>query len=232
MTERARASVTTDASVEVATGAPLGDLGRRLVARRVKLRLTRRQVAARAGMAVSYLGYLEEHPGATPAIDALTRLAEVLETTVTELTGGAADLPPGTGRAGHAPEFTTMRPGECRTLLAAHAVGRLAVPTESGPVIVPVNYSMVDGAVVFRTARGATPSLADGCQVAFEVDRIDDAFSQGWSVLARGPAHVVTDPHEQRRLTERAHSEPWAGGFRSLWIRIGPLVVSGRRITV
>ncbi|MEU5536184.1 pyridoxamine 5'-phosphate oxidase family protein [Streptomyces sp. NPDC020362] len=232
MAERTKGSVVADATAEGATEAPLGDLGRRLAARRVKLELTRRQVATRAGMAVTYLRYLEEHPGAAPGSSALMKLAEALETTVSDLTGGAVDLPPGTGRAGRAPQFTWLRPGECRTLLAMHGVGRLAVPTNTGPVIVPVNYSVVDGAIVFRTARGATPSLADGCQVAFEVDRIDDAFSQGWSVLVRGPARAVLDPQEQRRYTERAYSTPWAGGSRSLWMRIDPFTVTGRRITV
>ncbi|MEU9991823.1 pyridoxamine 5'-phosphate oxidase family protein [Streptomyces sp. NPDC048045] len=232
MAERTKGRVAAEATAKVATEAPLGDLGRRLAARRVELGLTRGQLAARAGMAVTYLRYLEEHPGSAPGSSALMKLAEALETTVSELTGGAVDLPPGTGRAGRAPQFTWMRPGECRTLLAMHGVGRLAVPTATGPVIVPVNYSVVDGAIVFRTARGATPSLADGCQVAFEVDRIDDAFSQGWSVLVRGPARAVTDPQEQRRYTERAYSTPWAGGSRSLWMRIDPFTVTGRRITV
>lgn len=211
---------------------PQGDLGRRLTARRTQVGLSRREAAARAGMATSYLGHLEDHPGATPSTGALLRLAEALETTVTDLSGGAVDLPAGTGRAGRSPEFTTLRPGECRALLASHGVGRIAVPTSSGPVIVPVNYSVVDEAIVFRTARGATPALGDGCEVGFEVDHIDEAFSQGWSVLARGTARVVTDPREQRRLTQRAYSAPWAGGSRNLWVRIRPFTVSGRRITV
>ncbi|MFF5017314.1 helix-turn-helix domain-containing protein [Streptomyces sp. NPDC001165] len=218
--------------VNTATEAPLGDLGRRLAARRIQLGLTRRETAARAGMAASYLRYVEEHPEATPGTGALMILAKALETTVAELTGGTVDLPPGIGHAGPAPVFTRLRTGECRALLATHGVGRLAITTASGPVIVPVNYSVVDGAIVFRTERGATPALAMGCQVAFEVDRIDDAFSQGWSVLVRGPAHAVTDPEERRRLTERAYSTPWAGGSRSLWVRIDPFTVTGRRITV
>ncbi|GGN79772.1 hypothetical protein GCM10011579_064610 [Streptomyces albiflavescens] len=232
MATQTPADVTTEAPADVVLETPLGDLGRRLVARRVKLGLTRRQTAARAEMATGYLRYLEEHPGAAPGSGVLMKLAEALETTVAELTGGAVDLPPGTGRAGHAPEFSRLRLGECRALLATHGVGRLAVPTTSGPVIVPVNYSVVDDAIVFRTAHGATPLLAAGCQVGFEVDRIDDAFSQGWSVLVRGPAREVTDPQERRRYTERAHSTPWAGGSRSVWVRIDPLSVTGRRITV
>ncbi|MFF7969886.1 pyridoxamine 5'-phosphate oxidase family protein [Streptomyces sp. NPDC007905] len=218
--------------VDPATEAPLGDLGRRLAARRAQLGLTRRQVAARAGLAPGYLRYLEERPGAAPGPGVLVRLAEVLQTTVNELAGGAVDVPPGPGRAGRAPRFTELGPAECRSLLATHGVGRLAVSTPSGPVIVPVNYSVVDGAIVFRTASGATPSLSAGSRVAFEVDRIDDAFSQGWSVLVRGFARTVTDPREVQKLADQAHSTPWVGGSRDLWVSIDPDTVTGRRITV
>ncbi|MGW7543231.1 pyridoxamine 5'-phosphate oxidase family protein [Streptomyces sp. NPDC054770] len=109
---------------------------------------------------------------------------------------------------------------------------RLAVSTALGPVIVPVNYSVVDGTIAFRTVRGATPSLASRRPVAFEVDRIDDVFSQGWSVLVRGHAHLVTYLGEQLRLAEQASSTPWAGGRRDLWVRIDPFAVTGRRISV
>ncbi|WP_369386791.1 pyridoxamine 5'-phosphate oxidase family protein [Streptomyces sp. CG1] len=223
--------MTQQTKVNVANGVPLGDLGRRLAARRARLGLTRGEVADRADMAVSYLGYLEEHPGATPGTGPLSRLAEALETTVTELTGGAADLPPGLGRAAREPRLTEMASGECRALLGSHGVGRLAVPTATGPVIVPVNYSIVDGSIVFRTGLCATPSLAAGQEVALEVDRIDDAFSQGWSVLVRGPARTVTDTRDTRWFNERAYSTPWAGGERHAWVSIEPHTVTGRRIT-
>ncbi|MEU6772301.1 pyridoxamine 5'-phosphate oxidase family protein [Streptomyces sp. NPDC046759] len=224
MTEQPRAGV--------AAEAPPGDLGRRLAARRAQLGLSRREVAARADMAADYLRYLEENPAAAPGTGRLIRLAEALETTVAELTGATAGRPPGFGRAAPEPSFTELTPAECRALLGSHGVGRLAVPTATGPVIVPVNYSVVDGAIVFRTVLGATPSLAAGRQAAFEVDRIDDAFSQGWSVLIRGDARTVTDPREQRRLTEQAYSAPWTGGERDLWVRIEPHAVTGRRISV
>ncbi|MBC2904178.1 helix-turn-helix domain-containing protein [Streptomyces cupreus] len=211
---------------------PVGDLGRRLALRRTRLGLSREETAARAGMAPSYLRFLEEQPVAAPGIGALMRLAGALQTTVTELTGGDAERPPGPGRAARHAEFSELTADQCRALFSSHGVGHLAVPTATGPVVVPVNYTVVDGAIVFRTAPGATPALAAGCQVAFEVDRVDDAFSSGWSVLVRGYAKAVTDLAEVRRLDERAYSAPWAGGPRTLWIRIEPRVLSGRRITV
>ncbi|MFF9219097.1 helix-turn-helix domain-containing protein [Streptomyces viridosporus] len=213
-------------------GTPVGDLGRRLARRRTELGLTCGEVAARAGLAPSYLRHLEEHPGAAPGTGVLLRLAGVLGTTLNRLTGGDADLPPGPGRAARRAEFTELDAEECRALLGTQGVGRIAVSTDEGPVIVPVNYSVVDDAVVFRTAPDTTPARASGRRVAFETDRIDDALSQGWSVLVRGDARAVTDPDEVRRLGERAFSEPWAGGRRELWVRIESAEVTGRRITV
>ncbi|MFF8537407.1 pyridoxamine 5'-phosphate oxidase family protein [Streptomyces sp. SAS_267] len=212
------------------TGLPSGDLGRRLAARRALLGLTTEETAARAGMAPSYVKHLEQHPGAAPGRGALLTLAAALRTTVSELTGGDADVPSGREQAGRDPEFTELSRAECAELLSTHGVGRVAVSTASGPVIVPVNYSVVDDAIVFRTARGATPSLASGCLVAFEVDRVDDTFSQGWSVLARGYAREVTDSDEERRLAQRAYSAPWSGGRRDTWVRIEPHALTGRRI--
>ncbi|MEU9239625.1 pyridoxamine 5'-phosphate oxidase family protein [Streptomyces sp. NPDC048385] len=211
---------------------PLGDLGRRVAARRQELGLTREETAEQAGIAAGYLRYLEEHSEAAPGTGALLRLADVLHTTVSHLTGGDLGAPPGGGRAGHHPRFTELSPAECRELLGSHGVGRLGVDTASGPVIVPVNYSIVDGRIVFRTADDTTPSLAQGHQVAFEVDRIDDAFGEGWSVLVRGPASRVTEAEEVQRLTAAVHSTPWAGGERDLWVRIEPRSLSGRRIGV
>ncbi|WP_406375518.1 pyridoxamine 5'-phosphate oxidase family protein [Streptomyces sp. NBC_00647] len=211
-------------------GMPSGDLGRRLAARRAQLGLTTEETAARAGMAPSYVTHVEQHPDAAPGRGALLSLAAALRTTVSALTGGDADVPPGREQARRAPEFTELSRAECAELLSTHGVGRLAVPTELGPVIVPVNYSVIEDTIVFRTARGATPSLASGCVVAFEVDRVDDTFSQGWSVLTRGYARTVTDTDEEQRLAKQAYSAPWSGGRRDMWVCIEPYAVTGRRI--
>ncbi|MFJ5530293.1 helix-turn-helix domain-containing protein [Streptomyces sp. NPDC093261] len=220
------------ASSNAAGGHPTGDLGRRIALRREELGLTREETADRAGMAAGYLRYLEEQSTATPSAASLLRLAGALETTVRDLSGGDVDLPPGLGQAGRHPKFTVLTTQECQELLSTHGVGRLAVSTASGPLVVPVNYSVVEGTVVFRTLPHAVPSQAPGPQVAFEIDHVDGALSQGWSVLVRGQARAVTDPESVRRLEEQAYSAPWAGGQRELWIRIEPLSITGRRITV
>ncbi|MDW4908616.1 pyridoxamine 5'-phosphate oxidase family protein [Streptomyces sp. ADMS] len=209
-----------------------GDIGRRIERRREELGLSLRETAERAGTAPGYIQYLEEQPTAAPGIGLLIRLADALQTTVSALRGGDADLPPGIGRAAFHPQWTKLTTEECRARLGTHGVGRLAVSLPEGPVVVPVNYSVIDGAVAFRTEPRTTLAAAAGTQVAFEVDRIDDALSQGWSVLVRGRAQAVTDPDAVRRLEELAYSAPWAGGERNLWVRIDPVGVTGREITV
>ncbi|MFF4487825.1 helix-turn-helix domain-containing protein [Streptomyces sp. NPDC001544] len=211
---------------------PQGDLGRRIERRRRELGLTREEVAFRAGMAPGYLAHLEEHSTAAPDSGTLLRLAGALRTSLTELGGGHIDLPPGIGHAARAPRLSELGEQECRRLLSTHGVGRLAVSTEEAPVVVPVNYSVVDDAIVFRTQPGSVSIRGLGHEVAFEVDRVDDALSQGWSVLVRGPAETVTDPETVRRLAERVYTTPWAGGERDVWVRIEITALTGRRIDV
>ena len=45
-----------------------------------------------------------------------------------------------------------LSPDECRELLCAGLVGRIAMCTPVGPHIVPVNYGVVDDSVVLRTS--------------------------------------------------------------------------------
>lgn len=182
-------------------------------------------------MSPDYLAYLEERP-ADPTLATLIRLADALGTTVAALRGGGIDLPPGQGHALLHPQLRDLGPEECRTLLSTHGVGRIAVSTPDGrPVVVPVNYEVVDDAIVFRTAPDSVAAAAVGREVAFEVDHVDEALSQGWSVLAVGHASVVTDPESVRRLTQHAHTTPWAGGEREMWVSIRPTSLTGRRIT-
>jgi nitroimidazol reductase NimA-like FMN-containing flavoprotein (pyridoxamine 5'-phosphate oxidase superfamily) len=120
---------------------------------------------------------------------------------------------------------------ESESLLRLGVVGRVAVTTPDGPYIVPVNYSVVDDAVVLRT----TPYSLLGrngrdAVVAFEVDRLDHDEHHGWSVLARGRAEVVTDPVELKRIETSCPPRPWAGGNRPLFLRIAWTEISGRRL--
>ncbi|MGW0771120.1 pyridoxamine 5'-phosphate oxidase family protein [Streptomyces sp. NPDC002676] len=208
-----------------------GDIGRRVAVERRRQGISREETARRARISPDYLAYLEERP-AEPTLATLIRLADALGTTVTALRGGGMDLPPGQGHALLHPQLRDLDPEECRSLLSTHGVGRIAVTTSDGrPAVVPVNYEVVDDAIVFRTAPDSVAAAAAETDVAFEVDHVDEALSQGWSVLAVGPASVVTDPEAVRRLAQRAHTTPWAGGEREMWVSIRPTSLTGRRIT-
>lgn len=207
------------------------DLGRRAALRRQQLGLTREEVAARAAASPGFLKYVEES-ASDPGIGFMLRLASALDTTVSELVGGTMELPAGFGKAAAQPEVLVLSPAECREMLSTHGVGRVAVTVDDTPAVFPVNYTVADELIAYRTAPEAGPAAAAGREVALEVDHIDDAFSQGWSVLVVGRAHVVTNSYESRRLEEHAHTGPWVGDGRHQWIAIHPTRITGRRIRV
>jgi transcriptional regulator with XRE-family HTH domain len=206
-----------------------GDVGRRIAQRRRDLGLSREEVAERAGMASTYVEYLEEQAAQVPRVN-VARLALALKTSVDELSGGTVFLPPGRRPPAAQPSLETLTERECRRLLAPGGVGRFVFTTQRGPVAVPVNYRMLEGDVVFRTADDTSLTAAVGEEpVSFEVDHLDEAMSEGWSVLVTGRVRKATDAEETQRL-EKLGVGPWAGGERSVYMRLEPREVTGRRI--
>ncbi|MHB1931157.1 MAG: helix-turn-helix domain-containing protein [Acidimicrobiales bacterium] len=212
-----------------ATPARSGDLARRIAHRREELGLSREELARRAAMDVGYLDYLEHNPAAAPSSGRWFRLARALETTPASLAGGDVGRPPGPGRAGPQPMLGTLTRAQCEDYLAAGGIGRVVFSTDRRPVALPVNFRFVDRQVVFRTRPTASPAITAGAIVSFEVDRIDEAMSEGWSVLVSGRARRVED---RAKLDELAliGLEPWAGGTRETVIRIEIDEISGRAI--
>jgi nitroimidazol reductase NimA-like FMN-containing flavoprotein (pyridoxamine 5'-phosphate oxidase superfamily) len=208
-----------------------GDLSKRVAQRRAELRLSVAQVAARAGMSLRYLEYLERYP-ARPSPAALRQLAAALQTTPAALLGAGAGAPPGHGRPARTPTMARLNQTECRRLIEPGGIGRIAFGTAAGPVVLPVNFGVLAGTIVIRTAEGtAIDGHADEL-VAFEVDHLDEALCQGWSVLVRGQAHRVTHPAELRRIRQDVEVWPWPGDDREVYVRILPTHITGRRIRV
>jgi hypothetical protein len=86
--------------------------------------------------------------------------------------------------------------------------------------------------VVFRT--GNHSSIAEGPQeqqVSFDVDHLDDALGEGWSVLLTGTASIIADPAKLDQARALG-IDPWAGGDRPVYVRITVQQVTGRRIRV
>ena len=132
--------------------------------------------------------------------------------------------------------ITELDEAESLQLIAPGGIGRIAYQSRFGPAVLPVNYQWHDGAIVFRTARHSAldedlqTGIAGGeYKVAFEIDEIDTARRQGWSVLIQGPAHHVSEA--ERDAAIEAGVEPWPAGDRELFVRIIPTHITGRRIS-
>jgi transcriptional regulator with XRE-family HTH domain len=218
-----RGTVTT----EKPPGQGAGDLARRVTHRRNELGLSSEELARRAGIDAWFLAYFEQSSDSALSGGALRRVAVALDTTPGSLEGGEVDRPPGVGRAGPHPTLESLSLEQCEEHLAAGGVGRIILSTGSGPVAFPVNFVFAGGAVVFRTSDAMVADISG--VVAFEVDHVDEAMSEGWSVLVRGHAGLIEDP-EERIAAARLGIDPWAGGARLNLIRVAPFEVTGRVI--
>jgi nitroimidazol reductase NimA-like FMN-containing flavoprotein (pyridoxamine 5'-phosphate oxidase superfamily) len=119
---------------------------------------------------------------------------------------------------------------ECLDLLAREEFGRLGLSTPSGPRIVPLNYALVDDAVVFRTSPySELARSAIGREAAFEIDHVDHAKQTGWSVVVIGRIEDV-DPADLEDLRKVWAPQPWPGGQRTLSLQLRWREVSGRRL--
>jgi len=120
---------------------------------------------------------------------------------------------------------------DCLSLLRAGQVGRLAVMVDDFPVILPVNYRLVETSartwIALRTRPGNVIDRAP-LQVAFELDGVDQFKRQGWSVLVRGTLHHV-DP-DAAGFRERFDPEPWILAERDAWLVVDPFAITGRRL--
>jgi len=204
-------------------------VARRIAERQGELGLTEDALARRAGMAPTYLRYLLN---AGPDFDpgGLLRVAAALDLTFQELREGRSGPPPGQGPAPARPALVQLLTRECWDRLGPGGVGRIALPTEPAPTVFPVNYTVDARTVLYRTDPDRAAAPARGSTVSFQVDHVDDRLSTGWSVLVTGTAEHIDDPEEARRLETEHGTEPWAGGSRTLWVRIRPDSVTGRRI--
>ena len=118
----------------------------------------------------------------------------------------------------------------CLELVRGATLGRLAIHAGALPAIVPVNFALLDHAVVIRTGAGSKLQQAiDDAVVAFEVDEYDPFRHTGWSVNVVGIAREIVDPRELYavRHVPLAH---WAPAPADHYVAISLDVISGRRI--
>ncbi|MGI8750845.1 MAG: helix-turn-helix domain-containing protein [Acidimicrobiales bacterium] len=208
-----------------------GDLGRRVRDRRHELVLSRKEVAHRAGMAPGYLRYIEENAGERVSLSASYRLAAALGTTVPKLQGEGFGQPEGSEMLPEgSPRLDILDRAACMDLVRPGGIGRVIFDDERGPVALPINFKVLRDDLVFQTGEGTiVVGLRAGRRLSLEVDHFDSTLAEGWSVLVRGAATVVTDPDELRHIDE-LNIASWAGVSRLQAVRVSTDEVTGRRI--
>ncbi len=117
---------------------------------------------------------------------------------------------------------------ECWELLEADSLGRLAVEGLDGmPDLFPVNYTVHEGSLYIRTARGSKlTALTVHPVAAFEIDGEQDGVR--WSVVLRGSARRLEIDKEIRESGVHALVSAIPTGTYN-FICVTPLSVTGRR---
>jgi nitroimidazol reductase NimA-like FMN-containing flavoprotein (pyridoxamine 5'-phosphate oxidase superfamily) len=125
---------------------------------------------------------------------------------------------------------------ECLELLGTEGLGRLVYNSRYGPTALPVEYKVYEGSIVFRTAQDTftDEDLRTGIahaeyHVALEIDQIDLAAREGWTVLVRGAAHHLDTEAERASIVDTG-VEPWIEGEPEHFVRINPTHIWGHRI--
>lgn len=129
------------------------------------------------------------------------------------------------------PVLQTLTPAECYDLLSPGGIGRVAFFAADDPVILPVNFAMAGRTIILRTGPATQLAAHLDCRAGFEADHLDQALSQGWSVMVTGRAVRVKTEEQVRHLEAAVDLQPWADGARDIYVQIIPRRISGRRLT-
>lgn len=123
--------------------------------------------------------------------------------------------------------FTVLHEDDCRKLLRAAPVGRLAFTDQALPTIQPVNFVLDGDDIVIACAPGSKlAAAARGAVVGFEADDFETNGRLLWSVTVVGRAQAVHEPAERARLSGLP-LVTWAPGPREHFIRIRGYHISG-----
>lgn len=116
---------------------------------------------------------------------------------------------------------------ECWRRLEGTEFGRLAYHLADEVHIVPINYAVEGGRIIFRTAEGSKLlGVVMNKDVAFEIDKVDDQDEAAWSVIARGAAEILDG--QAARDTDNLRLRPWVDRQKYNVIAITVDELSGR----
>jgi nitroimidazol reductase NimA-like FMN-containing flavoprotein (pyridoxamine 5'-phosphate oxidase superfamily) len=118
----------------------------------------------------------------------------------------------------------------CLALLASTTLGRVGCTSGALPIVLPVNFRLVNEEVVFRTGIGTKLEAATrNAVVAFEIDDMDVMAHSGWSVVVTGLAREITNRIELDALPVDRIPR-WAPGGDGRVVAVSTDLISGRRI--
>src|SRR5690606_37905067 len=90
-------------------------------------------------------------------------------------------------------DLVAIDPNDCVALLESTPWVRIGFATDGGVAVLPVNHLLYESAIFFRTGPGSKlGSAAASGPVTVQADGGDPATREGWSVMARGSASIVT----------------------------------------
>jgi nitroimidazol reductase NimA-like FMN-containing flavoprotein (pyridoxamine 5'-phosphate oxidase superfamily) len=114
---------------------------------------------------------------------------------------------------------------DCWELLRQEEFGRLAFHLVNEVHIVPINYVVHRGRLVFRTAEGSKLlGITMNQDVAFEIDHYDK--QRAVSVVVRGTARELQG--EEADQAEHLPLRPWVPTAKFSIVEIKPVEVTGR----
>ncbi len=118
---------------------------------------------------------------------------------------------------------------ECWEFLRDRPVGRLATAVAGDPEIFPVSFRVADRVVYFVTHPGSKlVEVAINAHVAFESDEWTPEVAT--SVVVKGTAEIL-EHHTDVAAAEATGLVSYLDDGKSVWVRITPVTVSGRRLT-
>jgi len=126
-------------------------------------------------------------------------------------------------KSSRSPISRTLTVEECWSLVGTSGVGRVGLTVDGTTRIVPVNYSVADDTVYFRTAPGTVLSNVASQKVAFEVDDFDAETRSGWSVCIIGSGLACAEG-------VGLDVDTWAPGQRDKRYRVVTDEVTGRKL--
>lgn len=124
--------------------------------------------------------------------------------------------------------FTRLSGDECRQLVRARAVGRVAWVSGASVQVLPVSYTVTTERIAFATNPDSVMSdFLEPVDVAFEIDDVEEDTATGWSVIVRGRARGYLDGVPDDVDLPR----PWVPGQHRLTVVIEPKSYTGRAVS-